>query len=355
MTTRLQPPNESMDQLDDLRKGMTDDERQLLTAIWRRHREQKTGMSCRVLHLKFRNMPVREILERLGGSVVFTNWESEECYRLTFLGVLLTEDGPTVEDLVIQYLDYVKEQCLSDPEFSQVRSQDVETILGLTTSESRTLLNLLEWSGLRGSGDSSQEGWTTTISTDIERLVKGESAQRFLRDRVVKDYRLGLPISESARWANFTGLGAAALEPEEFSFLKDPKLRVHIEADWSEVWRVRQAKAWKSCLFLCGSILEGMLLDVLTVRANDAEAAYKRLRPTPAPALERWDLNDLVSVAEDLGVLSRGLLHLSHALREYRNLIHPGRQLRDKTEVTEEEAEIAFNVVRVCRRLLFGT
>ncbi len=344
--------NGSIDLLDELRERIAPDERQLLSAIWRRYCEQRSGMPCRVLHLKFRELPVREILERFGRNVVVTSWESEECYRLTFLGILITEDGSAVEGLVIRYLDYVKEQCLSDPEFSLVRSQELEEALALTTSESRTLLNLLGLSGLQGSGGSSQEGWTTTIPTEIERLVKGETAKRFIRDRLVKDYRLGLPMSEAAQWANFTGFAVETLEPEEFSFVKNPKLRDRIEADWSEVWRVRQAKAWKSCLFLCGGILEGMLLDVLTVRANDARASYQRLLQRAAPGLERWDLVDLVNVAEDLGVLSRGMIHLSHALREYRNLIHPGRQLRDETEVTEDEAEIAFNVVRVCRRLL---
>jgi hypothetical protein len=343
-----------MDQLDELRAGITSDERQLLTAIWRRYREQRSGMPCRVLHLTFRDLPSRAMLERLGRSAVVTSWESEECYRLTFLGALLTEDGAAVEGLVIRYLDYVTEQCLADPEFSLVRSEAIEAALALATSESRTLLNLLGLSGLQGSGGSSQEGWTTTVPVEVERLVKGEAAKRFVRDRLVKDYRLGLPMSEAAQWANFSGFGAETLESEEFSFVRNPTLRDCIETDWSEVWRVRQAKAWKSCLFLCGSILEGMLLDVLTVRVGDAKASYHRLRKRTSPELHRWDLIDLVNVAEDLGILRRGLLHLSHALREYRNLIHPGRQLRNETEVTEEEAEIAFNVVRACRRLLSG-
>jgi hypothetical protein len=270
---------------------------------------------------------------------------------LTFLGVLLTENGPAIEESVNHYLCYVRNRCLSDPEFSTVQSKEVEEALTLTNEGSQKLWDFLCMSGLTGSGGRSQDAWSTTVPNDVDILVKAESSRKFLRARVMKHYRPGLPLKEGMQWPTLP----KAPGIREFDFVRNAALRAHIENDWAEVWRVREVKAWKSCVMLSGAILEGMLLDVLTIRVDDATASYRALRNRAAPPIVRWNLIDLVDVAEHLQIVSGGVPHLSHALREYRNLVHPGRQLADDVRVTEEEAEIAFNVVRVCRRALAGS
>ena len=93
-------------------------------------------------------------------------------------------------------------------------------------------------------------------------------------------------------------------------------------------------------------------LDVLKKNEREGKAAYQKLKRKSSPDLNSWDLVDLVDVAKELRLLSKGVGHLSHGLREFRNLVHPGRQIRERLNLTQDEAEIALNVVKLCLRAL---
>lgn len=117
--------------------------------------------------------------------------------------------------------------------------------------------------------------------------------------------------------------------------------------DWEEAQRAQSAGASKSCVILCGGILEGMLLDVTLQNNEEACRAYQELKLGSHHAEpERWNLAELVEVAKRLEILHSGTAHLSHGLREYRNLIHPARQVRSQIKITENEASIALGVIR---------
>jgi hypothetical protein len=93
-----------------------------------------------------------------------------------------------------------------------------------------------------------------------------------------------------------------------------------------------------------------MLLDVLKRDELQAKAAYQKLKAKSPPDLHFWDLVDLVDVAKEIGLLNKSVGHLSHGLREFRNLVHPGKQVREKVSLTEEEAEISSRVVQLYLR-----
>ena len=63
-----------------------------------------------------------------------------------------------------------------------------------------------------------------------------------------------------------------------------------------------------------------------------------------------WNLSELITVANDLKKIKVGVDKLSYSLREYRNLVHPGKELTSGFEVKEEEATIALNVVKMVLR-----
>jgi len=59
--------------------------------------------------------------------------------------------------------------------------------------------------------------------------------------------------------------------------------------------------------------------------------------------LGRWSLSSMINVAVDLRILSTttsGLM--SHAVREYRNLVHPAVQIRKQITPEKQEAKAAF-------------
>jgi hypothetical protein len=83
---------------------------------------------------------------------------------------------------------------------------------------------------------------------------------------------------------------------------------------------------------------------------KDAPAA---LASTKAPAetdFNKWDLNDLIEVALDTKIVTSQVASLSHTVRSYRNLVHPGVELRKGLKIEPEEAKIALQVLNILIR-----
>ena len=346
-----------MDQLDDLREQLTNDQRALLDAIWGYYNENGRWVPRPVLHHRFLDLgksAIRAALVRLGCSVVFESRDDgKECYRSTFLGVFLTSNGHETERLLVQYLEYVRGQYLANPEIDTVRSQDIERELGLTSQQSDTLRQVIQlgqlWSGSASWGF---QRWSAGIPPDVDELPALQNLSAYVRGRAVKDYDPTIPFDEAERTSYLLNKTQQKELNVEFWFISAPKLQEQLASDWLEAQAVHKAKAWKSCVILCGSILEGLLLDILSQYPRETEEIYTKLRQKSPPELSRWSLADMVEVARERGVLREGVFHLSQALREFRNLIHPGRQMREKVQLSEEEASIAVNTVRIYLREL---
>jgi hypothetical protein len=66
--------------------------------------------------------------------------------------------------------------------------------------------------------------------------------------------------------------------------------------------------------------------------------------------LTKWDLRDLIAVCVDLKLVSPGVERLSSPVREYRNLVHAGNELRTGLVFGSEEARIALEVLNMVHR-----
>lgn len=136
-------------------------------------------------------------------------------------------------------------------------------------------------------------------------------------------------------------------ETRDFSFVGDKQLRRVIERDYSEIQRAYIAKCWKSVIILCGGAIETILADILLQNPSQAVAASKAPN---RPDITRWDLADLINVAVELKLVSPGIEKLSHSVREYRNLVHPGNEIRNNLAFGMEEARIALEVLHILHR-----
>jgi hypothetical protein len=101
-------------------------------------------------------------------------------------------------------------------------------------------------------------------------------------------------------------------------------------------------------IFLCGSTLEGILLGTASVRAND----FNQSSLSPKDKLgkvkqfEEWTLNDFINVARDLGLVGEDVKKFSHALRDFRNYIHPFQQMASKFNPDQHTAKICWQVLQ---------
>ncbi len=140
-----------------------------------------------------------------------------------------------------------------------------------------------------------------------------------------------------------------------FSFLKDKDLREIIERDYKELTLVLfPGGAWKSTVIMAGSILEAILFDVL---ASDPAIRAKALASTLAPknSMEDWRLESLIKVAADIGVLpSKRATTFDQVLRDYRNFVHPKKEIRSGHPCREGEAQLAIGGLNAVCDLLEG-
>ena len=313
-------------ELDVFRERLTAEERAILNTTWDHYRDRNEWIPCRTLHHRFGKAGVQACLGQLGANVI-SRMEDDggEYYRLSFLGVLLTDQGEEAEQLLARYLEYVHNRFRDDPRLEWVTSQDVEGALNLTAGRSRLLRQLIRvsrwWGGGSGFGD---QEWTVGVPVDVDVIPAGLDLRDYVREHVIAHFQPGAPSPQAGRPRG------------EFWFVRDPDLRRELAQDWHEAQNVYQVQGWKSCVLLCGRILEAILLDALS---REAEAG-------------RVELAELVEAATARGILGTGTPYLGPALREFRHLIYPGRPKAERIEVTRDEAEAALIAVRMSLRQL---
>lgn len=339
--------------LADLRKRLTEDQRNVLNTVWEYYRDHSKWIPARLLHHQMRKEFVLATITPLGGTVILKNFEApgKEYYELTLLGVLLSDYGCDAEELLVRYFDYIRSQFMQNPEIEKVIGDEVRQALQLTQEQTKLLGQLVYMGRLWWSHASFGEKWECGVPLDIDELPSVSDLRLYVQEKVIQNHDPQVPIDPNDRMRYSLSKGPKQRETE-FDFIQDSLLRDQLTKDWDEAQRVHEVKAWKSCVILCGGILEGMLLDVLRRDEQQARFAYQKRKGREAADLDQWDLVDLVNVAKDLGLLSKSAEYLGHGLREFRNLVHPGKQIREKLSLTQEEAEIAFNVVKVCLREL---
>ena len=125
-----------------------------------------------------------------------------------------------------------------------------------------------------------------------------------------------------------------------FDFVTDDDLRASLEADAAEMAACLKAEAYKAVHVLAGSIVEGLLVDHLD------STGYKAPHGTD---LDEVSLDQLIAAARSQKpkALSDKAADLVSVVKEYRNLIYPGRLLRLQEHVDASTAAIAALLVEI--------
>ena len=129
-----------------------------------------------------------------------------------------------------------------------------------------------------------------------------------------------------------------------------------VEARLNEARVAFGAGAHLSVIFLCGSVLEAVLLGA----AQQAPASFNQAKATPKTAsgspkrFHEWSLAQLIDVACEVGVLKLDIKKFSHGLRDFRNYIHPYQQLISGFTPDEHTATVCFQVLKAALASLAG-
>jgi tetratricopeptide (TPR) repeat protein len=102
-------------------------------------------------------------------------------------------------------------------------------------------------------------------------------------------------------------------------------------------------RCFKTTLVLSGSVIEAILLDRILAKGLTKYA----MKNAHNESIQRMALDDLLYVAKNEGIIDDQTYHLAHALRGFRNLIHPGVEDRKAAMVvSEQNAKIAWDILR---------
>lgn len=141
---------------------------------------------------------------------------------------------------------------------------------------------------------------------------------------------------------------------EEFTIPNIGKLPVDapvasvIEKRLEEARVALNAGAYLSVIFMCGSVLEAVLLGA----AQKSPAEFNRAQASPttnAGSVRKfpdWSLAQFINVACEVGLLKPDVEKFGHGLRDFRNYIHPYQQLASGFTPDEHTAKVCFQVLK---------
>lgn len=137
--------------------------------------------------------------------------------------------------------------------------------------------------------------------------------------------------------------------PPEFGSLGlESQFAALLEARWDEAQRCVDAKAHLAGMIVMGSLLEGLLLGVMQRLPKEANTAAQSPRDASGKvkSFMDWSLSQMIDVAHGNRWIDLDVKHFSHALREFRNLVHPYTQMMSGAGPDGDTCEISWLVVQ---------
>ena len=137
----------------------------------------------------------------------------------------------------------------------------------------------------------------------------------------------------------------------------EPQVASIIAERLEEARKALAAGAPLSVIFLCGSVLEGVLLGAAQkqpAQFNRATSSAKTSEGKVKPFHE-WSLSQLIDTGHEVGLLGLDVKKFSHGLRDFRNYIHPYEQMASRFTPDQHTAKVCFQVLKAALAGLTGT
>ena len=164
---------------------------------------------------------------------------------------------------------------------------------------------------------------------------------------------------KSERALDFAALSAQPLtsdRPPAFATLiLDIRMQEILARRWDECIACVQTEAPLAATVMMGGLLEALLF----ARVNRESDKSRIFKSTGAPKdkktgktlpLSEWTLQHYINVAHELTWISRSALDISTVLRDYRNYIHPQKQLSHDVFLKRDDAELFWGVCKSLSR-----
>lgn len=148
-----------------------------------------------------------------------------------------------------------------------------------------------------------------------------------------------------------TALRSVDLPPSFAPLIPDPQMQRILERRWQECVACLAASAPMAATVMMGGLLEGLLLARINREQNQAPVykaakAPKDKKTGQTLPLKDWMLKGFIDVAHELKWISQSAKDVGAVLGEYRNYIHPQKELSHGVVITDEDASILWAVAK---------
>ena len=129
-----------------------------------------------------------------------------------------------------------------------------------------------------------------------------------------------------------------------------------VESRLAEARTALGAGCYLSVIFLCGSVLEAVLLGAAQkepARFNRATSSPKTRDGNVKP-FHDWSLAQFIDVACEIDLLKPDVKKFSHGLRDFRNYIHPYEQMSSGFTPDEHTAKMCFQALKAALASVAG-
>jgi len=172
---------------------------------------------------------------------------------------------------------------------------------------------------------------------------------------IVKDNNFNIDEVENQKEDDFIKKEIEQISLNKLGF--DSVITNVLENRIAEIEKCVKAEAHLSVIFLCGSCLERILLGVATKNPklfNQATSSPKNNEGN-VKNFNEWSLSNLIDVACEIGFLKIDVKKFSHALREFRNYIHPFQQVAENFDPGKSTAILCWQVLKIAILELYNS
>jgi hypothetical protein len=138
--------------------------------------------------------------------------------------------------------------------------------------------------------------------------------------------------------------------PDFSKLVSDILMRKVLGRRWNEIVVCFKNKACLAMIVLSGSLLEALFLARINQysdkkRIFTASSAPKDKNGQTQP-LNRWTLNDYIAVAFELKWISHSAKEVSVVFRDFRNFIHPEKEISSGHEIGEQDIQLLWPIFK---------
>jgi hypothetical protein len=141
------------------------------------------------------------------------------------------------------------------------------------------------------------------------------------------------------------------IAPKFDPLITDPKMQAILTRRWQECGICVNSGAPLAATVMMGGLLEGLLLAKINQLSNKAPVFSAAATPVDSKTgkalqLKEWGLKNYIDVAHELGWITKTTKDIGEVVRDYRNYIHPQKELSHGIALESGDARMLWEVAK---------